>query len=165
MKNLFLRFFIFNIIIILLLTNCRLYQIKLKDFEGNYISSVLPGDTLSIVYLEQKGKLFYYRKYKDFSNTGEIDLEKFVLYFYNWSYHGESEKNKFEESNSKITFISTWETVDDTIYIYQIDANADIIEKYYYKKISQNINSEVKDIIKKMDTLQFRFLGPDDPLK
>ncbi len=123
-------------------TRCNLNKLEMKDFEGRYVSNTLQYDTLFIVKFNDK--LYWYRKH--YNEYGDVILQEHkIMRFDHWRYHGESEK----ESLTSIGFSATYEIEGDTIYIYQIDANADIIEDHYYKKVSNDISNEIRDKIEK----------------
>lgn len=142
----FLKVFIL-IFFILIFFKCKLNKkFNRDDFPGLYVSGLLKKDTLYIIKINND--LYYFRKSKDFNKMGcidtNIDIGDNDLSMVPWQCNGEADSN-FVEGN----FDATFEIIDDTIYLFQIDFNGDIIDKdkFYYKKISNIVDKEIKKVI------------------
>lgn len=129
------------VFLFLLFMHCRTYTLKPYQLEGKYASGVLKEDTLYIIAV--KGKLYYFRKYREFEKYGGVELDEYqTVRFYPWEFHGELEKESFYGS-----FSSMYQIIDNQIYLFQKDANSDIIKEYYYKKVSDFIEPNIKKLI------------------
>lgn len=131
----FIRFFF-----VVIFFRCNLKPFDPNELHGKYVSSILRNDTLCIVKIENK--FYFYRKYKEFNNSGivEINTEDEAVDFCPWKCQGESD---IHYCNAHC-FSTTYNIKNDTLYIFQTDANSDIIKEFYYKKISEYVDEKIK---------------------